>query len=186
MVDPEIKGMTLKSRIEYITLHFGAASVKKVFAKLKEKRGDDLSNKILATKWYPLQLQSDLDDIIRYDLANGDELIYQKLGAHSADMHYKEKYSGFLKDKDPFNVLKKSTFAFDLYFRPGKALCTKTGPKEIKIEVSLFKSTSKNCQTNIGFYKRAVELSGGKDVKVVERTCTGKGDGMCTFIISWA
>lgn len=185
MVEAEIKGMTLKSRIEYLTIHFGPDAVDKVFAKLKKKRGDDLSKKILATKWYPLDLQIDLDDIIKYEFAKGDELIYQKLGAHSADMHYKEKYSGFLKDKDPHNVLNKSIFAFDLYFRPGKAVCTKLGPKETKIEISLFKSNPKNCQTNIGFYKRAVELSGGKDVKVEEKSCTGKGDRVCTFVISW-
>jgi hypothetical protein len=107
------------------------------------------------------------------------------MGAYSADIQFTEKYAGFVRTADPHNILRKSTVAYDRFFRPGKAEYQILGPTEGRITISLFKSSPNNCQTNIGFYKRAVELSGGKDVMVREEGCTGKGDPACKFVLSW-
>lgn len=42
-----------------------------------------------------------------------------------------------------------------------------------------------DCLTNVGWLRRAIELSGGRDVQVTETACIGRGGSCCEFRCEW-
>lgn len=42
-----------------------------------------------------------------------------------------------------------------------------------------------NCLTTVGWLERALEISGGRAVRIEELQCRGRGAPHCEFRVSW-
>jgi hypothetical protein len=43
-----------------------------------------------------------------------------------------------------------------------------------------------DCQTVIGWYERALEMCGARDVRIVEEECRATGGATCRYSVSWS
>jgi hypothetical protein len=46
-------------------------------------------------------------------------------------------------------------------------------------------ATPGDCLTVVAWHERAIELSGGRNARVVETKCRSRGDSVCEYRCSW-
>lgn len=181
-----IKGLTLKSRIAFIKHNFGPDAIGRLVPNLNGKVRELVENpmEIHSTHWYDFDIQLELDRAICKVLAKGDTAIYRKMGAYSAEFEISEEHSG--TPDNMMRFLKLQMTLFSHYFKPGSVEMVPGKENEVLIRVKGFRSVHENCETNIGFLKRAVELRGAEDVTAEETRCS-KDPNMefCEYRLRW-
>jgi hypothetical protein len=181
-----IKGIILKSRLDFIERTFGKDALDRILPHLGQRGRDLFSNpaKIRATSWYDFEIQTELDKAICRHLSKGDRSIYRKMGENSAD--FQEQQSALSEFKGPWNFLQMHAVIFGRFFKPGRMELIREGPNEVLMRLHEFRSNWENCETNIGFLARSLELIGVKNVNVVEIRCSQDPSvPYCEYLITW-
>lgn len=181
MVKTEVKGLTLKSRYNFVKQTYGKDAFKKVLPLLRpETRAvfeDEL--KIRATSWYDLDIQTDFETTVCKVLAGGDKGIYRRMGAYSVDFN-ETPYP----DVDKF--LQMYIVIFPRYCRPGRMEVEMVSKTECYVRLHELTSTFPNCESNIGYIVRYMEVLRLKDIRGVEIQCTkDKGVKFCEYHFTW-
>jgi len=181
MVKTEVKGLTLKSRYDFVKHTFGKEAFKKVLPHLRpETRAlfeDELS--IRATAWYNLDLQTDFETTVCKVLGRGDEGIYRKMGAYSVDYN-ETPYADVSKFLQMYIVI------FPRYCRPGRMEVEMVSQTECYVRLHDLTSTFPNCESNLGYIARYMEVLNLKDIKAQETHCTRDlGVSSCEYHFTW-
>ena len=74
-----------------------------------------------------------------------------------------------------------------MYYETGRREYRQTGDTEgvlTTYEAETFSTA--DCLTVVGWYRRALQMCGAKDVEVVEEECRAKGGTVCRYRVSWA
>lgn len=164
----EIKGVAISGSIEAFKAKFGKEEYAKILEKLNAEDKNMFSSIILSNLWYPL------DSFVRYievlyQLYYGGD--YSKLQLNSEEIIDKQLrgiYRLFIQLGTPEFVVKKIGFINSSYFK-GMTLEVIENKKGKYIgHYTGFEKQHRVFQyTIIGFYKRAMEISGAKNVKAV-------------------
>ncbi len=181
MVKTEVKGLTLKSRYDFVKQTFGKDAFKKVLPHLRpETRAlfeDEL--RIRATSWYNLDIQTDFETTVCTVLAGGDEGIYRKMGAYSVDFNA-TPYPDVSKFLQMYIVI------FPRYCRPGRMEVEMISDTEGYVRLLDLTSTFPNCESNMGYIARYMEVLKLKDIKAQETHCTRDlGVKSCEYHFTW-
>lgn len=182
----QIKGSVLKSRIAYVDETFGKEGRERVFQALTDEDRKALSM-ILTVKWYPLELGTRLDDAIVRTLGNGKPEFFEKLGAASAEKNLGGVHKAFVTEGDPHAFLSRTPAIYAMYYEKGRREYQKAGEKTGVLtthDAEVF--SAPDCLTIVGWHKRALELCGATDVRVVEEECRARGAPVCRYKVSWA
>jgi uncharacterized protein (TIGR02265 family) len=181
----QIKGAVLKSRIAFVEDHFGKDGVQKVLASLPAD--DQRPLRLLFTSnWYPFELGKRLDDAIVRVLADGRPEFFERLGTASAEKNLGSLHAGYLTPGDPQAFLAKAPQIYSLYYETGRREYTPTGPSSgvlTTYEAETF--SGPDCMTVIGWYKKALEMCGARNVSVVEEECRANGGAVCRYRVGW-
>jgi predicted hydrocarbon binding protein len=178
-----VKGGKISSKFTFLKQEYGDGMVGEVLRSMSP--GDQLELKIvLETAWYPFELYERLVLAICKVAARGDDGIYTKMGHHSAQRALTTTYKVF-RGKNPVDLLKKLIDMQALRNDPAEMQVVPEGPNRCVVKVLKPKSTLAICKVSKAFYERAVELCGGKNVRVKETQCSGGGSPSCLFDISW-
>jgi hypothetical protein len=182
MVKTEVKGLTLKSRYEFVEKNFGKDAFKKILPLLKAKTRAIFEDekKIRATSWYDLDIQTDFETTVCRVLGGKDESIYRRMGAHSVDFN-ESPFANVWKFLDMYVVI------FPRYCRPGRMEIEKVSETECYVRLHDLTSTFPNCESNMGYIVRYMEILGLKDIKAEETQCTkDKGVKTCEYHFTWS
>lgn len=181
----QIKGAVLKSRIAFVEDHFGKDGVQKVLAGLSAE--DQRPLRLLFTSnWYPFELGKRLDDAIVRVLGGGRADFFERLGAASAEKNLTSVHAGYVTRGDPQAFLAKAPQIYSLYYETGRREYTPTGPTSgvlTTYEADTF--SAPDCMTVIGWYKKALEMCGARNVSMVEEECRAKGGAVCRYRVRW-
>jgi len=186
MVQMRIKGLTLKSRIQYIEQFYGKDALMDIMKHLRPETAAVLSDpmKVRATAWYDLRVQVDLDQTVCRHLAGGDASIYRRLGAFSAE--FQNVKAGGRGISDPWKMFQMVGSVFDRYFSPGRLEIIKVNDKEVMLRLFEFRSVKENCLSNLGFLSKSLELNGFKPTIVEETVCSEDPSAKyCEYHIGW-
>lgn len=187
---PGIRGSVLLSRVKYVREHGGEAALKKVLARLPEGDRAVLGGWLLNSTWYPLDLNLRLDDAIAQVLSPSDPAqVFLDMGRKSADVNLGEggPHRHFLDKSDPQVLLAQAPIIYSAYYAVGRREYEKTGPKSCVLRTFGAESvTETDCLTVVGWHVRAIELCGGRSVRVVERVCRAKGGDRCEYACGWS
>jgi hypothetical protein len=181
-----IKGVTLKSRLDFIRHEYGEEGLQKLLPHLKEEARELFANpkRIRATSWYEFDIQVDLDQALCKYLAGGDEGIYRKMGGWSAE--FQEAHAALTDFREPLKFLQMHSVIFGRFFEPGRMEVEMVGPTEAYMRIYEFRSVKENCETNMGFLTRSLEIIGASNIKVKETQCTeDPGVPFCEYHIIW-
>jgi uncharacterized protein (TIGR02265 family) len=184
---PQIKGNVLASRLEYVRAKGGEPAVEAVLARLPAADQEVLRGWILPISWYPLELNLRLDDAIAAVLSPHDRSrVFLDMGRASADASLPGPQRPYVKAGDPHFLLRSSPQIYGAYYRVGRRTYERTGECSAVLRTFDAESvTATDCLTVVGWHERAIELSGGKDVRVVERKCRARGDPNCEYACEW-
>jgi hypothetical protein len=185
----KVQGSLLKSRLLYVQMKHGVATLKRILAGLPEDERRTLTSRIYVGEWYSLATLTRLDDVIFREIGAGNPNVAEDLGSFSAELNLNGMYEPLLQ-KDVEGFLRLSAVVSPTFQSFGSARYDE-GPKAGAMReatVSLAYATpppSHYCQSGVGYFKRAVELCGGAGVSVDVVGCCQEGASECRFRIRW-
>ena len=182
----QIKGGVLKSRLAFVEEQFGKDQLERVLANLGEADRKTLA--MLATvRWYPFDVGKALDRTIVEVVGGGDPAFFERLGVASADRNLTTVHKSFITPGDPHGFLAKAPAIYSMYYETGRREYRRIGDREavlITHEAETF--SAPDCRTVIGWHRRALEMCGATNVRIVEEECRATGGAVCRYRLTWS
>ncbi len=187
MTTSQIKGGILISRLKFVRERSGEEALTRVLTRLPAADRLTLEGVLLPTGWYPLDLNLRLDDAIATELSPGDRnAVFLEMGKKSADVNLTGAHRIWLSPGDPHGLLSKSPRIYGMYYAVGHRTYERTGERSAILRTFEAENpTSTDCLTVIGWYIRAIEMCGGRDVVVRETQCRALGAPHCEYHCRW-
>ncbi len=182
----KIKGVVIHSRIEFVKDNFGEESWKKVLDSLPDEDQHLLTDLLLKAQWYPFEIGDRLDKAIVEVLGEGDNKIFEMIGAKSAKRNLLKEHKSFLTPGDPQAFMAKTPVIYKSYYDSGRREYRQTGPNSgVMTTYDAETFSVPDCLTVIGWYKEALRMCGARNVKVIEEECRALGGECCRYSLSW-
>jgi hypothetical protein len=188
-ISDRVKGTILVARMKYLTAQ-GKTATEAVLQRLPGDDRDLLTSiLLLPSSWYPAELLLRLDGAIAASLAQGDRAaVFLDIGQFSADnaLGPKGVLRAYLRENDPHALLREVPRIHASQHGIGKRRYEKLGENTAVLRtIEGDGLEGDDCLTTVGWLRRAIELSGGRDVKVMKLSCLGKGAPCCTYQCDW-
>jgi uncharacterized protein (TIGR02265 family) len=184
----EVKGTLLVARVRYLRSRPDGA-FERALAALPEPDGALLRGILLPSSWYPGDLLYRLDGAIASAVGQGDRgRVFFEMGRFSAQTSLGPGgvQRPYLREDDPHHVLERVPRIYLAQHSAGSRSYHRTGERAAVIRRSAGEAvTADDCLIVAGWLQRAVELSGGAQVQVVERQCQARGGAHCEYALSW-
>lgn len=183
-----IKGGVLISRLRFLREQGGEPLVGQVLRRLSPEDRSVLGGFLLPTSWYPLDLNLRLDQAIADVVSpHAPGQVFLDMGRTSAQAALTGAQSMFVRAGDPHHLLSQAPTIYRHYYAVGTREYERLGDRAARVRTFNAESvTSTDCLTIVGWHQRAVELCGGRDVKVVEERCRARGDEHCAYRLEWS
>jgi len=174
----------MQSRLEFVRERVGEAAVERVLARLSEADRKTCAH-VLTAAWYPFELNQRLDDAIAAEMNIGDR-VFLLMGEKSAAHNLSGSHRVFAIGKDPHGLLKRAAQIYQAYYDSGRRDYQRTGDKSAVLRTYESKSFSRHdCLTVVGWHRKAIEICGGNNVRVVETKCRAAGADCCEYVCEW-
>lgn len=181
----QIKGAVLKARLALIEELAPGTGLQAVLGRLPPDEAAVLGS-LLATSWYPFEMGRRLDAAIVAELGGGDPKFFERIGAASAEQNLRGVHKQFLVEGDPQEFLSRAPMIYAFYYDQGRREYEKTGPKEAVLTTRGAEVFSvPDCATVVGWHRRALEMCGASNPRVVEEECRARGGQVCRYRLTW-
>lgn len=182
-----IKGSVLITRLNLLMKQGGMGRLQQVLQRLPPADREILEGVIMPIGWYPLALNIRLDAAIAHVLSPRDrDKAFVEMGRASAEEKLNGPHHVFIRKGDPHFLLSHAPEIYRLYYAVGARSYEKTGPHSAVLRtVGAESVTEADCLTIVGWYERAIEMSGGRDVRIVHTKCRARGNGHCEYHCAW-
>lgn len=183
----EVTGWVLKSRIEFVLAHGGEELLKKILAELDEA-SRNMWQQVDINRWYDIRDIEPFERSVAEHLSLDETTAYVRMGEFSANRAFHPErghYRRFL-GQPPEVFLKLAAKWQNEYYNTGLTEYYPTGITSCMIRTRYIPYTTRpNCLSNLGFFRRSIEILGGTDVRAEERKCVAWDDAWCEFHFSW-
>lgn len=181
----EVKGSIVKDALTAIEKRVGSEGLERVLSMLKPETRAALE-KPLAIMWYPLNAFTELVEIDCRETAGGNEKELITRAEDVVDHQLRGIYRVFVRVGSPEFVLKRVANIHQTYFRGIEATARVVPPHEAFVRYTGF-STQHRIMENliIGFYKKALEISGARNVMAIVTTPIASEAGFAEFRLRW-
>jgi hypothetical protein len=182
----QIKGSAIKETIEQIKRRSGEAAFQKILGLLDDDARKIFESEIFSSTWYPLDFFTRFLEIEIRVLAEGNEEMVTRGAEAVIERQLRGIYKAFVKLGSPEFVIKRIAAVHATYFQGV--------PIEVQMQAhgrALVKYTGFEKQHRImgfaivGFFKKALEISGAKDVAISFSTPIEEGKGYSELSIAW-
>ena len=179
------RGIVVLARLEYIK-HHHAKQLEAVLATLSPAERAVIVATLPVSK-IPMPIYVHFNDAIAKVCAPNDpDGIFIAMGRASAEQNLREHQNGFLRVGDPHFVLAATPRLHRFYIDSGRVEYAKLAATTAQIRmIDLDTVSVGDCLTNKGWFGRAVELSGGNNVRVQHTRCRTREDDACVFTCQW-
>ena len=110
---------------------------------------------------------------------------FERLGAASAEKNLTSLHAGYLTPGDPQAFLAKAPQIYSVYYESGRREYTATAPNAgVLTTYDAETFSAPDCLTVVGWYRKALEMCGAKNVSVTEEECRAKGGAVCRYAVS--
>lgn len=186
MTGQKIKGSILKSRLEFVRKEIGEDGLNALMATLPEEDQKTLG-RLVAVAWVDFEIGKRFDEAIVQALGGGSTRFFERLGEESAEINLGTLHSAFVAPGNPQGFLAKAPQIYRLYYDVGWREYEQTGEREGVLTTHDAETFSKtDCLTVIGWYRKALELCGAKNVRIHEDECRATGGNACKYKVSWS
>ncbi len=183
----EVNGWVLRSRLEFARAHGGDERLQRVLEALDEKERS-IWTSVDINAWYDVRQIEPFERELARQLGLDEETAYIRMGEVSAERAFHPErghYRRFL-GQPPEVFLKLAAKWQNEYYNTGLTEYYPTGVTACMIRTRYIPYTTRsNCLSNLGFFRRSIEILGGQKVKAEERRCVAHGDEWCEFHFSW-
>lgn len=185
----KVKGTLVLARMKYLSAQ-GRESSERVLRRLAQADQAMLRGMLLPSTWYPADLLVRLEMTIAAVLANGDRrALFLDMGQFSADVNLGANgvQRPYLREGDPHFLLRNVPRMYASQHTAGTRVYEQVGLRGAIIRtLDGDEPDAEDCLTAVGWLRRAVELSGGRNVVVEETQCRARGGTCCEYVARWA
>lgn len=179
-----VKGGILQSRLEFVRQQKGEESVQGVLDRLSDADRKVIGH-VLSSMWYPFEVNARLDEAIAAEL--GTQNAFLVMGEQSAQHNLAASHRIFITDRDPHGLLKRAAQIYQMYYDTGHRTYEHSGDKKAVLRTHESTTFSVNdCQTVVGWHRKAIEMCGGASARVTETKCRAKGADVCEYVCEWS
>jgi hypothetical protein len=183
----KIKGNVLLARIAFVKTHFGDDGFQKLLGSFPPPERALYGGTIARAGWYPFETGRVLDDAIVRVLGDGDEHVFEELGAASARENLTTLHKSFIELETPDGFMAKAPIVYGFYYDTGHRTYESTGPGSCVLttfDADTFSAV--DCLTILGWHKQALRMCGAHEVAGSEEKCRAKGDDVCKYVFRWS
>ncbi len=183
----KVKGSLLIARMKFLRAQ-GKPAVDAVLRQLSTADQDVLQGILLPSSWYPAGLLARLETAIAGVVARGDRAqLFSEMGrfAAQANLGPGGVQRPYLREGDPHHVLERVPRMYLSQHTSGRRSYERLAEQCASIRSHDEEPVAGDCQAVMGWLQRAIELSGGVDVRVVETQCRTSGAAHCEYRCEW-
>jgi uncharacterized protein (TIGR02265 family) len=180
-----VKGAPILSRFAFVRELRGEDGLQKVLGRLSEADRAMCKN-IFTSGWYPFELSDHIGTAIAAELEMGSDS-FLLMGEKSAIDNLTGPHKPMLSDGDPQRLLAQAPQIYRLYYDTGHREYERVDEKKAILRTYNAETFSRNdCLTVVGWHRKAIEMCGGRDVRVTETKCRAKGGAHCEYVCEWS
>lgn len=183
----EIKGSVINDSVNAVKLRSGEEIFKKILEQLNPDTKKIFESAIIShTHWYPL------DAFLQYleaDLkltANGDENELIERSEQLIEKQLRGIYKVFVKFGSPEFIINRVSLS-QLHYLKGLTIeSNMINPEKARVKYIGFEKQHRLIGFSIiGYYKKALDMSGAKNIKIKYITAIEEGKGFCELEMEW-
>jgi hypothetical protein len=181
----QIKGATIRGTIDQIKRRAGAQAFQKILGLLDEHTRKIFEGEIFASTWYPLDNYTRFLEVEIRVLANGREEAVMRGAEAVNERQLKGIYKGFVKVGSPEYVIERIAAVHMTYFQGVSVDVELPEPRKALIKYTGFEKQHRIMGfAIIGFFNKALELSGASHAVVYFTTPIEEGRGYAELSIA--
>lgn len=184
----KVKGALLIARMKFLRGQ-GRIPVAQVLDLLSAADREQVEGILLPSSWYPNELLLRLETAMASAIARGDRArVFAEMGRFSAQANLGPDgvQRPYVREGDPHHLLERVPRMYLSQHTTGHRTYERTGSTSAMIRTHDADETlSDDCQMVTGWLQRAIEISGGVEVRVIEMRCRARGDPACEYRCSW-
>ena len=182
----QIKGSAIKETTDQIKSRAGEAAFQKILGLLDEETRKVCEGEVFSSTWYPLDLFTRFLEIEIRVLANGKEEMVTRGSEAVIERQLRGIYKAFVKLGSPEFVVKRIAAVHATYFQGVPIDVQLQGNNRALVKYTGFEKQHRIMGFAIvGFFKKALEISGAKDVVIFFSTPIEEGKGYSELSIAW-
>ncbi len=182
-----VKGVVLKTRMDYVQKFFGPAGYSRLIASLSPEARAALEHGVLISSWYPVSLSVEMLLAIDELFGKGDLDLCRVMGNHSARIGLSSVYESFGKERDAHFANRMTPVMWKQYYDAGEMQTETTGEGKAIVRLRDFPEPHRAlCMGTLGWLETANEIWGVRGARVKETKCRTLGDSYCEFLIERA
>jgi hypothetical protein len=183
----QIKGSAIQETINQIKHRSGEEAFQKILGLLDEESRNVFKNGIYSSTWYSLDLFARFLELEIRVLADGKEEMVTRGSEVVIERQLRGIYKAFVKLGSPEFVIKRIAAVHETYFQGVPIDVQLSGHGKAMIKYTGFERQHRIMGfAIIGFFKKALEISGAKDVVIYFATPIEEGKGYAELSISWS
>lgn len=183
----QIKGSAIQETINQVLRRSGDDALNKILALLDEEARTVLKGKIFASTWYPLDIFSRFLELEIKVLAAGDENMVTRGSEAVIERQLRGIYKAFVKLGSPEFVIKRIAAVHATYFEGVPIEVDLPAPRSASVRYKGFEKQHRIMGfAIIGFFRKALEISGAKDVAIHFTVPIEEGREFAELSITWS
>ena len=183
----QIKGATIREAVTQIKTHAGDQAFQKILGFLDEDTRKIFEGEIIASTWYPLDNYARFLEVEILVLANGREEVVTRGAEAANERSLRGIYKAFVKVGSPEYVIERIAAVHATYFQGVPIEVQLQGHGKALIKYMGFQKQHRIMGfAIIGFFKKALELSGANDAVIYFTTPIEEGREYAELSIAWS
>lgn len=184
--EPKVRGLLIKSTIEYIENHFGSDAFHKVLNDLNENDRAIISSHIYTLSMEPCIPYRNFLIAIDKIFGEGDFKLCRKMSFHKATYSLPSFFKAYIRMGDPHFGVKHVPIIWSLLYNSGYFKIKNMKKTSSLIRFYDFKIPHKVfCASILGFGEGMAITCGAKNPLGTETKCVLQGAEYCEYILSW-
>ena len=183
-----VKGTLLIARMKFLRAQ-GKIEIEEVLRRLPSDDRGLLQGLLLPSTWYPAELLMRLETAIAAVVARGDRArAFTAMGrfAAQANLGPGGVQRPYLREDDPHYLLERLPRMYVSQHTSGRRTYERIDERSATVRSFECEPHSDDCFFVVGWLQRAIELSGGNDVSVLETQCHARGAPHCEYRARWS
>lgn len=182
----KIKGTGYKSDTQFVKSKYGEEVFAAILATLSAEDQKLLRGPILSHDWYPAEPIDRFRKAVVQHFNDAPMLTLREMGRYSADFGLTGIYRVFISLVSPMTIIKRSNDLWPKYFDSGRVVVTEADKTTVLIKIMEWNDASEYIGALLtGYFGRAIEISGGHSVEVVQLSSVSRGAPYCEWKVSW-
>ena len=182
----EIKGTVLLDTLAAVRARGGETELARILPQLSESTRTIFTNPVQASSWYPLDAFAEFLEADIRETAGGDREVLVKRSEKVIEKQLHGIYRIFVVLGSPGFVITRISAVHATYFK-GIQIIPEMDSQSATIKYTGFGKQHEIMEFPIiGFFRKALEISGAKQVKIAFTIPISRGEAYSELTITWA